>query len=372
MKKMTAMLLVLCMLLTAVPALGEEGPGGYWYVTLADVTVGYIMLNEDGTASVSVAGEEITGTWTAGGETVTITSQGDAVDFVYDGSSLRSDALQMNAGREAGRLPMETVLALVRGDDYELPEGMAAEEAAAIALAFLAEAQKAATGSSDAGSGQTAAAGPAAPPAGNAVTVVRYTFGVTESGDGFRGTYIARIRNDHDYPLFVTGGGMSLLDAENNQVAGTAFLDKTGSTYLEPGETSFVSMCADLKKDGVYTPVVSIESQREKNGSTDSILKVTDPVFVKGERGYDDDLMKATVVNETDIPRAGIRIVLVLLDAGGNLLDIETQDLGRNELGGHSSITLVSAVDGTVKKYYESHGIGIAAVEAYAWAENGD
>ena len=49
----------------------------------------------------------------------------------------------MNAGREAGRLPMETVIALVRGDDYELPEGMAAEEAAAIARAFLAEAQKA-------------------------------------------------------------------------------------------------------------------------------------------------------------------------------------------------------------------------------------
>ena len=57
MKKITALLLALCMLLAAAPVLGEESPAGNWYMSLADVTLGYILLNEDGTAIVNVASE---------------------------------------------------------------------------------------------------------------------------------------------------------------------------------------------------------------------------------------------------------------------------------------------------------------------------
>ena len=68
MKKITALLLALCMLLAVVPVLAEESPAGNWYMSLADVTLGYILLNEDGTAIVNVASQEdIAGTWTADG-----------------------------------------------------------------------------------------------------------------------------------------------------------------------------------------------------------------------------------------------------------------------------------------------------------------
>ena len=101
-------------------------------------------------------------------------------------------------------------------------------------------------------------------------------------------------------------------------------------------------------------------------------MKVTDPVFVKVEGEYNSDLMKATVTNEGDTPMAGIQMVLVLVDADGNLLDLDTQDLYRNELGAGSSITLVSTVDDRVKKFYEANGFEPVAVEAYAWVENND
>ena len=122
MKKFTALLLALCMLLAVVPVLGEEGPAGNWYMTLADVTLGYILLNEDGTAVMNVASQdEISGTWTADGDTVTITAQGQPVDFAYDGSSLKSDLFPLSLGREQGRLPMDVLSKMMSGEEYELP-----------------------------------------------------------------------------------------------------------------------------------------------------------------------------------------------------------------------------------------------------------
>ena len=51
MKKLTALLLALCMLLAVVPALGEDF-SGTWYMVLEDVTVGTLELNADGTFSL--------------------------------------------------------------------------------------------------------------------------------------------------------------------------------------------------------------------------------------------------------------------------------------------------------------------------------
>ena len=374
MKKFTALLLALCMLLAVVPVLGEEGPAGNWYMTLADVTLGYILLNEDGTAVMNVASQdEISGTWTADGDTVTITAQGQPVDFAYDGSSLKSDLFPLSLGREQGRLPMDVLSKMMSGEEYELPEGMTEEELTMMALNFLAEYTKIMEAASGQEGGETPTAAPAAVQGENpVVTIENGTFKVTESYSGYRGTYIARVKNENDVPLFLTGGSMQVFDTDGNQVAEASYLSQTGSKYLEPGETSFVSFYVDLEKDGEYNYQANIETKTESYRSTDVAVKVTDPVFEKVEGEYNSDLVKATVTNEGDAPLAGIQIVMVLADANGNLLDIETQDLYRNELGAGSSITLVSSVDSKAKAFYEANGFEPAVVEAYAWAENDD
>ena len=69
--------------------------------------------------------------------------------------------------------------------------------------------------------------------------------------------------------------------------------------------------------------------------------------------------------------KAGFNAVIFdLKDAEGNLLDMETESLYRYELGPHSSLTLVSAVDSKVRDYLVENGIEPAAVEAFAWVEN--
>ena len=376
MRKITALLLALCMLLAVVPVLSEEGPVGNWYMTLADVTVGYIMLNEDGTAIVNFSYEEdADGNWTIDGDTVTITAQDQPVEFTYDGSSLTSELFPLPLVRENGKIALNVMSKMINGEEYELPEGITELEASTIAMNFMAESMKLMGEESDSTDGETDIVNtpePAAQAERVIVTIEKGTFKVTESYNGFRGSYIARIKNENDVPLFLTGGSLQVFDEEGNQIAESSYLARTGSKYLEPGETSYVYMYVDLESDGEYSYQANIETKTESYRSTDYAVKVTDTAFVKVEGEYNSDLMRATVINESENPVAGIQTVLVLVDADGNLLDIDTQDLYRNELGANSSITLVSTVDDRTKKFYEAQGFTPATVEAYAWVENDD
>ena len=161
MKKIAALLLVLCMLLTAIPALGE-GPSGNWYMTLADVSLGYILLNEDGTANLNIASQvEATGTWTVDGDNVTITAEGEPLTFVYDGTSLKSDVFPLSLGREEGRLPMNVIVSMMSGEEFELPEGMTEDDVRTIGMNFIAEYSRimeAASASADSGATAVSAA----------------------------------------------------------------------------------------------------------------------------------------------------------------------------------------------------------------------
>ena len=139
MKKLAALLLALCMMIAAIPALAD-GEAGTWYMTLADVSAGYITLNEDGTAAADMMGSgEMTGTWTAEGNAVTITIDGDPLTFVFDGTSMTSEEFPIPLTKEEGKLPMDLMVKVMNGEEYELPEGMTQEDLTAVAMNFLAE-----------------------------------------------------------------------------------------------------------------------------------------------------------------------------------------------------------------------------------------
>ncbi|MBR5960098.1 MAG: hypothetical protein IKZ98_03825 [Clostridia bacterium] len=370
MKKITALLLALCMLLAVVPVLGEEGPAGNWYMTLADVTLGYILLNEDGTAIVNIASQEdITGSWSADGDTVTITAQNQPLDFVYDGSSLASDAFPLSLTREEGRLPMDVISKMMSGGEYELPEGMTELEMTTIAMNFVAEYTKIMESTST----STAATSTGTAPSGSAeATVVKENFKIVKSYSGYTGLYIAKLQNETDTPLFVTDGSMQLTDANGKTVGEAKYLYPCGSKYLEPGETTFVAMQADLDENIEVNVAKHVDTKFDSYYNTDFAVSVENPTYVKGTSEYDSDVMRVTVVNNSDEPLAGIEAVLVLEDADGNLLCISTESLYRYELGPNSSITLVSSVDNKIRDYCAQNGIEPTTVEAFAWVENKD
>ena len=376
MKKLTAMLLALCMLLAAVPALGEDLSGN-WYMTLADVSLGYFILNEDGTAQLSIAGQdEITGTWTADDETsVTIVAEGSPATFTYDGTSLKSDLIPLGLTREEGKLPMDVISAMMAGEEYELPEGMTEMDLMTIAVNFVSEYTKLMedTNTSSGSTGSTVATTePAEPAKDPEVTVLKENFLVIRSYNGFRATYIAKVQNENDIPLFLTDGSLIVKDAAGTQIGEAKYLYPCGSKYLEPGEITFIGMQADLEGED-FTDITwekDIEVKQKSYSNPDISVQLADPVYVKGESEYDSDLMKVTVINDSDQPVPGIEVILVLEDAEGNLLYAGTESLYRYELGPNSTINLVTSVDNKVRDYCTENGIEPAAVEAFAWVEN--
>ena len=369
MKKIMSLLLALCMLLAAASALADSA-AGTWYITMAEVTMGTFELSEDGTAAVNIFSQEpMTGTWSEEDTAVTITIDGQPQVFTNDGTSLTSEGFGIPVTREEGKISVDLISKMMNGEEYDLPEGMTELELATIAMNFVAEYTKMMEGAS--GTGESAG-GETAQAAKPAVTVLNETFIVKGRYNGFEGAYVARVRNDTEAPLFITGGHMDVLDASGNVVAEDKYLDLCGSKYLEPGEVSFVSMSADLDADGEYSCNVKLEAKAKSYGSTDRSLKVENVTLAEPANAYEGKTMRATLVNDTDQPLAGFTVVFILEDADGKLLQLSTETLYRHELGANSTLTMVSSISSYVQEYCDAHEIVPSVLEAYAFVENDD
>lgn len=374
MKKLTAMLLALCMLLAAVPALGEDF-SGTWYMVLEDVTLGTFDLNADGTAKmVMKAGEENTleyeGTWEAADDGVTITMEGDALGFVYDAETdtLNSERFPIPMGKTTGSMNLELIAKVMNGaEDIELPEGVSETEVKTKALLVYTKIMTLAAELSAQNSYTVETETKAAEDAPE-LTVVAESFKVVESYRGFRAVYIAKVQNNTEAPLWIDEGRMTVKDAEGNQVGEAKYMACNGSKYLEPGEISFVSMEADMDEnlEGItFEKTITTEA---KGYRTDKAVTVTDPTYVAAGN-YDSGYMRATVVNDSEESIPGIYVIYALEDAEGNLLDLQRESLYRHELGANSTIILVTSIDSKVNDYCKANGIEPAVVEAYAYVE---
>lgn len=367
MKKLTAMLLALCMLLAAVPALGEETDfTGSWYCRVGEINLGFITLNADGTVNAEITGSAYEGTWSADGNTVNVTMGGNPTAFVYNGEGLVAEIMPTPFQREEGKIPYTLFSSYMNGELTEYPEGLTEADfilAQADLMTFMAANQEAITAVTHSGS-----AGEPEPAA--ELTILKENFTVMESYSGFRGTYIAKVQNNTEAPLFITGGSLTVKDADGNNAGEATYLSTSGSKYLEPGEISFVSMQADLAADGTYTFEAAVKAETKSYYGTDRMLPVSQPETETDK--YDNYFIKATVTNNTEAPLAGITVLYVLEDAEGNLLDLSTESLYRHLLGAGSEITMVTSMSSKVQEYLQSKEIGVASVEVFAYADNND
>ena len=379
MKKLTALLLALCMLLAVVPALGEDF-SGTWYMVLEDVNVGTLEMNADGTFSLTVqAGEEansIEGTWEATDAGVTLTANGDPAEALYDAEAgtLTIAKLPIPMQREKGKYEVQLmmdVLDVSKANEVELPEGVTYLDAATTALAFvmklnelkgILEGTGTGTGTEDGGAPDATEA----PAGGTGVDILAENFVVTESYSGYDGTYIAKVQNNTGSPLWLTGGSLVVKDASGNLVGTREYLSTCGSKYLEPGEISIATMQVELEADGEYTYEKVIKAEAKSWSGPDAAVTVTDPAYVEGK--YDSKLLQATVTNDTEQNLPDVEIAFLLSDENGLPLALVTNTLYNTELCPNSSLVVKSNVYTKVAEYFAAKSI-IPAVEAFAWVE---
>ena len=381
MKKLTALLLALCMLLAVVPALGEDF-SGTWYMVLEDVNVGTLEMNADGTFSLTVqAGEEansIEGTWEATDAGVTLTANGDPAEALYDAEAgtLTIAKLPIPMQREKGKYEVQLmmdVLDVSKANEVELPEGVTYLDAATTALAFVMKLNElkgilggtgteTGTGTEDGGAPDATEA----PAGGTGVDILAENFVVTESYSGYDGTYIAKVQNNTGSPLWLTGGSLVVKDASGNLVGTREYLSTCGSKYLEPGEISIATMQVELEADGEYTYEKVIKAEAKSWSGPDAAVTVTDPAYVEGK--YDSKLLQATVTNDTEQNLPDVEIAFLLSDENGLPLALVTNTLYNTELCPNSSLVVKSNVYTKVAEYFAAKSI-IPAVEAFAWVE---
>ena len=128
MKKWTAALLALCMLLAVIPALGEgEDVSGMWYANMGEVIVATLTLNGDGTAAMEVldptgAPLNAEGEWSFQDNVVTMTVEGSSAEFRLEDGNLDSDWFPVLFTRRQGKLTRLQAVAMIKGEETELPE----------------------------------------------------------------------------------------------------------------------------------------------------------------------------------------------------------------------------------------------------------
>ena len=135
MRKLFALLLVICMALAAVPGTAEqENTGdcsGKWYMVYVNVTIGEMALEQDGTYRMILYSQNtaVEGSWTLENGTVTLTPQdGDASAYTFDGTQLVPEGFDISFAirREPGRITDKQLNDYVAGKI--LPEGISEEE----------------------------------------------------------------------------------------------------------------------------------------------------------------------------------------------------------------------------------------------------
>ena len=143
MKKILALTLVLCMALASVPTFAETDFTGTWYMILSGITCFTFELNADGTcvgtSAVTAEAKQLSGTWSAEGDTVTLTIGDDPLPLKYDGTDLTfgmeevataQDGAAVNFPLKFSREPGEVTVAELNAylSSGTLPEGKTKED----------------------------------------------------------------------------------------------------------------------------------------------------------------------------------------------------------------------------------------------------
>ena len=388
MKKMLALLLSLCMLLTALPVLAEEDASGTWHIVMLGMTVGTLELSADGTCSLitSDEGEEapVEGTWTQDGEKITVDANGSTLPLTYDGTNLLFDIEGLAAlgvdtsslgegmdpsmlssliqiSREPGKITAAEFSAYQA--DGTLPEGKTEEDMQTIQaemMSFFLSMM----GNADLGTGVSGEA-----PAPE-LTIVEENFYVREGYGSQEGYYIAKVQNNTEEPAYLSQGTLTLTDAEGNEIGKAEYLGTSGSSYLEPGEATFVSLTADIPEGAeVAGYAAELQPTAVSYQTPDTAVEVSSAELRTEEGYFTNYLAAATVTNTTDGPLSRLTAIMALRASDGKLVGLTTSGLYYNELAAGSTITLIDSLDSRVVDYCTANNLTPSQVEAYAWIE---
>lgn len=180
----------------------------------------------------------------------------------------------------------------------------------------------------------------------------------------------AKVENVGDKPIKVNTGLLEIYNADGEPLASTDYL-RTFLTYLEPGQYTYVSAYSDIKDEDAaqvddYMLTVAGKSDARKMIQLPCETKLAMNV----EEGYwTHNYMYVNYTNNTDQPIWGVEAVMALLDAEGNILYMDNDNLyDSRALMPGSSMMIRIDINSSFIEYYEANGLTPASVDAIVYA----
>ena len=393
MRKILALVLAMCMALAAVSALADEDFTGVWYLTQYGLGAASLDLKADGTCAATVESADpptqVEGTWSADGNNVTITYDGQSMAFAFDGTDLVLSAEAM-AEMSGTSIPEGTDLSMFSSlmklsrepadlsaaeyaaytNDGTIPEGKTKEDMEAIdaemkTLMMSLFSVAAAAGTAAEG---TEAQEEAAP----VLSTVEENFYIRETYFGREAVYIAKVQNTTEDIVSIGDGLLVLKDENGEEISRREWYGTVGSRYLEPGEVTVVSFVSDEIEEGKTVSDYEVTIGANRNGyATPDVAFETSNVELREREFFSNKeyLTAATLTNTGDEPVANLAVVFILRDSEGKMIAVGEWSLGRLELCPGSSVNVVDSVDSSAVEYCTANGLALGELEAIAWQE---
>ena len=201
------------------------------------------------------------------------------------------------------------------------------------------------------------------------ISVDQENFHVVPSYSTYAYAY-AKVSNTGNKPTKLNAGLLEILDEDGEAITSEDYV-RAFAEYLQPGEYTYCYLYSRLEDDQVEHVD---DYQLTLTGKSDKDTVVTKlPVEVEYQPNVENgwftyNYLTGTVTNNTDETLFNIKIVMVLLDADGNVLYLAADTLYDGLTPG-SGIVFRCDVDSNFLDYYAAQGIEIASCDAIAYVE---
>ena len=387
MRKILSLMLVLCLALAAFPAAAED-LAGEWNLLILGLQAGTGTLNADGTLHMVMDIEESSesdGTWVLEGDTLTLTFDGQSQVLTRVEDQFVNDAMYMTLSREPAKITYNMFA------DYTtngtLPENVTVEEMTAALQSIMTIMMASGSEPSDpVVDGSASVADEAAPAAvesapgeediNSSLIVTEKSFVARENYSGDPDYYLFLVvHNNSESPLYINKATASLQDAEDNEIGSAKYLYGSASRYLEPQETSVVSLRFEMNGSAApdrYSYTVESKVPESWNKPDHEIpVRTAELASDLKEAGSYENVLQAKIelVNPDETPVSDPRTAVVLRSKDGKILELYTYSLYNLAIGADSSIFLTLPFGSPVQDYCIKNGLTPAGVEVYAWYE---
>lgn len=199
------------------------------------------------------------------------------------------------------------------------------------------------------------------------LNVVQENFHVIPSYSTYGYAY-AKVENSGDKPIKVNAGVLEIYDEAGDAITSTDYMS-AHAEYLQPGEYTYVKLYSEIE-DGRTADDYSLTlTGKSDNENACLRLPCTMDMKLNEEDGWwVHNYIYATVTNNTDQPLYEIEVVLALLDAEGNILHIESDNLyNERALTPGSSMIIRKDIYSDTMEYFAANGLVPASVDAIAF-----